>query len=184
MRIVNKMVGKPSPLFSTKAQILLPVARPCTVSPSPGLLLGCRPLNDINDGWPVGSGDQPPPPSRCLENTIIWLHQLSPHCTVRTEDTRQPLLLCVEWSLVMISSKYCGYRQQQQQQQPSSKAAKQPSMPWQEWFITALPAQAGAGLVRGCSAGDKLREPASVNMGSEKAKGWKPTEIAKAYYDI
>ena len=27
----------------------------------------------------------------------------------------------------------------------AAAAARQPSMPWQEWFITALPAQAGAG---------------------------------------
>ena len=157
MRIVNKMVGKPSPLFSTKAQILPRVARPCTLSPSPGLLLGCRPLNDINDGWPVGSGDQPPPPSRCcLENTIIRLHQLSPHCALRTEDTRQPLLLCVEWSLVMISSKYCGYRQRQ----PSSKAARQPSSQAAKHALTrviyhsaASSGWGGAGALLGTNSG-------------------------------
>ena len=154
MRIVNKMVGKPSPLFSTKAQMLLPVARPCTVSPSPGLLLGCRPLNDINDGWPVGSGDQPPPPSRCLENTIIWLHQLSPHCAVHV--SLSSTILCVEWSLVMICSKYCGYRQRQ----PSSKAARQPSSQAAKHALTrviyhsaASSGWGGAGALLGTNSG-------------------------------
>ena len=175
MRIVNKMVGKPSPLFSTKAQILLPVARPCTVSPSPGLLLGCRPLNDINDGWPVG---------RRPATTAITLpgeyNYLAPPTVSTLRCTRQPLL---HHPLCRVKPRYDKFKILRLPP-AAAAAARQPSMPWQEWFITALPAQAGAGLVRGCSAGDKLREPASVNTGSEKAKGWKPTEIAKAYFDI
>ena len=176
MRIVNKMVGKPSPLFSTKAQILLPVARPCTVSPSPGLLLGCRPLNDINDGWPVGSGDQPPPPSRCcLENTIIWLHRLSPHCALRTEDTRQPLL---HHPLCRVKPRYDKFKILRLP--PAAAAARQPSSQAAKHALTRVIYHSAASSGWG-GAGALL---GTVNTGSEKAKGWKPTEIAKAYYDI
>ena len=163
-------------LLQKHTYCLSPEARPCTLSPSPGLLLGCagccwavlgcRPLNDINDGWPAASRD--PPHHRHYAAWRIQLsgsnNQLSPHRTVQSYSSLSSSVWSEAslWDVQNIAGTASS--------SSSSQAAKH-ALTRVIYHSAASSGWGWAGLGDSARLGDKLREPASLNTGWNKAKG-------------